>query len=146
MDPREQYTIFLGGTCGNSDWREKLIPFLKQNEFKYFNPVVDDWTPECQAEENRIKDDPNTVNLFVITSDMIGVYSIAEAVDCAHKNPRQTVFKFDPEGFNGAQVKSLMAVENLLSSIGAHVVRPERGIEHVALQMRQVFNALGAGA
>ena len=37
--------VFLGGTCAESKWREKLIPLLKCD---YFNPVVDDWTPECQ--------------------------------------------------------------------------------------------------
>ena len=41
-------TVFLGGTCNNSTWRDKLIPSLSIN---YFNPVVENWTPECQAEE-----------------------------------------------------------------------------------------------
>ena len=42
--------VFLGGTCAESTWREKLIPLLKIN---YFNPVVDDWTEECYKEELR---------------------------------------------------------------------------------------------
>jgi hypothetical protein len=29
--------VYLGGTCNNSKWREKLIPLLK---VKYFNPVI----------------------------------------------------------------------------------------------------------
>ena len=36
--------VFLGGTCNNSKWRDKLIPMLN---IDYFNPVVDDWTEEC---------------------------------------------------------------------------------------------------
>ena len=40
--------VFLGGTCNNSTWRDRLIPML---DVDYFNPVVKDWTPECQAEE-----------------------------------------------------------------------------------------------
>ena len=40
--------VFLGGTCNNSTWRDTLIPLLK---IDYFNPVVDDWTPECQEQE-----------------------------------------------------------------------------------------------
>ena len=40
--------VFLGGTCAESKWRQKLIPKLK---IDYFNPVVDDWTEECQKEE-----------------------------------------------------------------------------------------------
>jgi hypothetical protein len=38
-------TVFLGGTCNNSKWRDILIPKLKVS---YFNPVVENWTPECQ--------------------------------------------------------------------------------------------------
>ena len=44
--------VFLGGTCAESKWREKLIPLLK---CEYFNPVVEDWTPECQKIEEEQK-------------------------------------------------------------------------------------------
>ena len=40
--------VFLGGTCNESTWRDDLIKALKIN---YFNPVVEDWTPDCQQEE-----------------------------------------------------------------------------------------------
>lgn len=36
--------IFLGGTCNESTWRDRVIKKLK---IDYFNPVVEDWTPEC---------------------------------------------------------------------------------------------------
>ena len=39
--------VYLGGTCNNSNWRNKLITILKVD---YFNPVVEDWTPECMKE------------------------------------------------------------------------------------------------
>ena len=42
--------VFLGGTCNESTWRDKLIAML---EIDYFNPVVDDWTEECYQEELR---------------------------------------------------------------------------------------------
>ena len=42
--------VFLGGTCNESTWRDKLIKML---EIDYFNPVVDDWTEECYQEELR---------------------------------------------------------------------------------------------
>lgn len=35
-------TVNLGGTCGNSNWRESLIKLLNSN-IKYFNPLVRDW-------------------------------------------------------------------------------------------------------
>ena len=39
--------VFLWGTCNESTWRDKLIPKLENINFGYFNPVVEDWTPEC---------------------------------------------------------------------------------------------------
>ena len=56
--------VFLGGTCNESTWREELIPLLKTD---YFNPVVEDWTPECQAEEERQKNEECNYQLYVIT-------------------------------------------------------------------------------
>ena len=52
--------VFLGGTCNNSTWRNRLIDNLK---IDYFNPVVEDWTPECQAEEERQKNDECNIHM-----------------------------------------------------------------------------------
>ena len=76
--------VFLGGTCANSRWREKLIPLPK---IDFFNPVVPDWTPECQDEELRQRRICDHV-LYVITPAMEGVYSIAEVVDDSNKRPK----------------------------------------------------------
>lgn len=106
--------VFLGGTCNNSTWREKLIPMLK---IDYFNPVVPDWTPECQAEEicqRHVCD----FCLYVITSEMTGSYSIAEAVDDSNKRPEKTIFCFLEEGFDKHQAKSLTAVANMVIDNG----------------------------
>ena len=46
--------IFLGGTCNGSLWRNQIIPKLK---IDFFNPVVEDWTPECQEEEIRQREE-----------------------------------------------------------------------------------------
>ena len=58
--------IFLGGTCAESTWRDELIKLL---EIDFFNPVVPDWTPECQAEELKQRESCDYV-LYVITSEM----------------------------------------------------------------------------
>lgn len=107
--------VFLGGTCNNSTWREELIPML---EIDYFNPVVEDWTPECQKEELRQREECDVV-LYVITSEMKGVYSIAEMVDDSNKRPKQTLFCILEEGFDKSQIKSLNAVSDLLIRNGA---------------------------
>lgn len=85
--------VFLGGTCNNSTWRETLIPLLT---IGYFNPVVEDWTPECQAEEIRQREECDYC-LYVITPAMTGVYSIAEVVDDSNKRPEKTIFCFIEE-------------------------------------------------
>lgn len=110
--------VFLGGTCNGSKWRDELIPML---EVEYFNPVVEKWTPECQAEERRQRNECDFC-LYVITPKMTGVYSIAEAVDDSNKRPLKTIFLFlgtDGEDiFTDIQRKSLRAVEDLISNNG----------------------------
>lgn len=111
--------VFLGGTCNESTWREQLIPMLT---IDYFNPVVEDWTPECQEEEYRQKKICD-FQLYVITPKMTGVFSIAEMVDASNKTPRGTVCMVLPEDdgmeFTKGQLKSLNAVSDLVVSNGA---------------------------
>ena len=71
--------VFLGGTCNESTWRNELIPLLENAGVEYFNPVVDNWTPECQEEEYHQKEICD-LHLYLITKKMKGVFSIAEAV------------------------------------------------------------------
>ena len=82
--------VFLGGTCNNSTWRDELIPKLN---IDYFNPVVADWTPECQDEEIKQRQECD-ICLYVITPKMVGTYSIAEVADDSNKRPEKTVFYF----------------------------------------------------
>ena len=99
--------VFLGGTCNESTWRDKLIEIL---EIDYFNPVVDDWTEECYQEELRQRELCDYC-LYVITPRMKGVYSIAEVVDDSNKRPEKTIFCYLKEDeeyiFTKGQLKSL---------------------------------------
>lgn len=115
--------IFLGGTCNNSTWREELISQLK---IDYFNPVVDDWTPECQEEEIKQRQECDFV-LYTITPEMTGVFSVAEVVDDSNKRPEKTVFCFTTEpkittggvkSFTKHQSKSLDAVGKMVEENG----------------------------
>lgn len=116
---KKEPKVFLGGTCNNSTWREELIPMLN---IAYFNPVVEDWTPECQEEEKRQRETCELC-LYVITSEMTGVYSIAEVVEDSNKRPEKTIFCFLKDGFDTSQTKSLHAVSELVSSNGAIVLQ-----------------------
>jgi hypothetical protein len=110
--------VFLGGTCNESTWRDQLIPIL---QIGYYNPVVPDWTPECQAEEIKQRETCDYC-LYVITPEMQGVYSIAEVIDDSNKQPEKTVFCFLPWGkdeeFTHGQIKSLTQVGRMVERNG----------------------------
>lgn len=107
--------VFLGGTCNGSTWRDKLIPMLKVD---YFNPVVEDWTPECQKEEERQKNEECNYQLYVITPKMTGLFSIAEVVESAITKHEKTILcvieKDEDLEFTTGQIKSLYAVGNMV--------------------------------
>jgi len=110
--------VFLGGTCNESTWRDELISMLN---IDYFNPVVEDWTPECQAEEIKQRQKCDYC-LYIITPKMTGVYSIAEVVDDSNKRPEKTLFcilESDGElSFTKGQLKSLNQVGKMVEGNG----------------------------
>lgn len=110
--------VFLGGTCNDSAWREELIPLLK---IKFFNPVVEDWTPECMEMEVKQRQFCDYC-LYVITPFKTGDYAIAEAVDDSNKRPHKTVFcVLEQDGrkqFTKGQLKSLDQVGKMIESNG----------------------------
>jgi Nucleoside 2-deoxyribosyltransferase like len=110
--------VFLGGTCNESKWREELIPMLR---IGYYNPVVPDWTPECQQEELRQRATCDFV-LYCVTPRMSGVYSIAEVVDDSNKRPEKAVFCIlGADGhliFSEGQLMSLAAVGRMVIANG----------------------------
>ncbi len=113
--------VFLGGTCNESTWRNRIISML---EIDFFNPVVSDWTPDCMAEELRQRESCDLC-LYVITPKMTGVYSIAEVVDDSNKRPSKTVFvrlrDDGKETFSAGQWRSLGALAQMVERNGASV-------------------------
>ena len=93
-------TVNLGGTCGKSNWRDKLIPLLN-SDIKYINPVVDNWKYNNDVKfqkEKRIS--LCDVLLYVITPEQRGFSAIASVVDYSNKVPNKVVFCILYE-FNG---------------------------------------------
>lgn len=107
--------VFLGGTCNESTWRAKLKPLLNT---PYFDPVVEDWTDECVKIENLEKGILCDMHLYVITSAMTGVYSIAEAVESVHNKSKKTFFWVIFEGFSEGQIRSLKQVGQIIKRHG----------------------------
>jgi hypothetical protein len=116
--------VFLGGTCGEFEWRKELIS--KLDKVTYFDPVVTNrlWTREDEEIENMYKETCE-YNLYVITPKMVGFYSIAEAVNSSHKKPGKTIFcVLETDGKNvltDVQKKSLKCTERLLLANNAIV-------------------------
>jgi hypothetical protein len=107
--------VFLGGTCNGSTWRNELIKLLKCD---YFNPVVDDWTEDCIAEEYRQKSICD-YQLFVITPEMTGCFSVAEFIDASNKIPDKTIIALLGDWTNKPrELRSLEQCFNLAESNG----------------------------
>jgi len=121
MQENQTIRVFLGGTCNDSTWRDELIPLLT---IDYFNPVVSNWTPECQDEEIIQRETCDYV-LYVITPKMTGVYSIAEVVDDSNKRPKKTLFCYleedEKEKFEKHQIKALQATSKMILKNGGWV-------------------------
>lgn len=110
--------VFLGGTCNDSSWRDILIQKLS---ISYFNPVVDDWTPDCMAREIQERNLCDFC-LYTITPLMTGVYSIAEVIDDSNKRPHKTILcileKDKDKTFNEFQMRSLNQVAKMVETNG----------------------------
>ena len=83
-------TVFLGGTCNNSTWRDELLPMLDREKIDAFNPVVDDWNEEAQANEDYHKENDDYM-VYTITPEMKGIYSIFEIAMLSCKKPGKLI-------------------------------------------------------
>lgn len=120
MDKR----VFLGGTCNESTWRNRMIIYLHDADLDSFNPVVDDWDEDAYQKELHERETCDFC-LYTITPKMTGVYSIAEVVDDSNKRPEKTVLillRLDGEQrFTDAQWKSLGALARMVKKNGGMV-------------------------
>lgn len=109
--------VFLGGTCSGYKWRNKLIPMLKCD---YYNPIVKNWSEKDRLREVHERETADYI-LYVITSGLKGVYSIAEIIDDSNKRPEKTIVCILYDGFDEKMSHSLKAVVNLAKSNGVKV-------------------------
>lgn len=127
----EDVDIFLGGTISDKhDWRRDLLPYL-DSSISFYDPYLRDgesgdldWDESIIELENKAKKCAK-LKVFAITSDMEGVYSIAEITEAAMKYKSSTiitVINYD-NTFNGKQKKSLAACMKLWKSYGAIIVK-----------------------
>lgn len=107
--------IFLGGTCFGEDWRKKLLPMI---QVASFNPLVDDWTPECKVIEDDQKERVCNVHFYLINTPK-SIYSLAEVVQSSTLTNKSTVLHVDPSGFSKQELKHMCAIVDLVRANGA---------------------------
>lgn len=80
--------VFLGGSCNPTTWRHDVaIPLLRKNKVPFFNPQVEDWTPELMIQEQRAKTSCKVL-LFVVdgmTRSVASMVEIAELISIGRK-------------------------------------------------------------
>lgn len=109
--------VFLGGTCSGYKWRDDLIPMLTCD---YYNPIVKNWSEDDRVREVHERETADYV-LYVITSGLRGVYSVAEIIDDSNKRPEKTIVCVLYDGFDKKMTHSLRATVNLARDNGVTV-------------------------
>lgn len=108
--------VFLGGTCNGSTWRDDFVKMFKQ---EYYNPVVPNWTPADQQNEE-IQKKAATVIMYGITAKQLGFYSFAEMAVSAFRNPDKTIIIafLDHDGpFSKPLQASIEAIASLMGDL-----------------------------
>ena len=86
-------------------------------KYRLFNPVVDNWTEEDAKKEDECKEKA-ALNLFVLTNNMTGYYSIAEAVDCSYHSKTFLAVYNNNGTFTDSQKKSFDAIGKIIKKNG----------------------------
>ena len=78
--------VFLGGSCNPTTWRKDIaIPILEAAKITYYNPQVDEWTPDLMQIEAHAKRDAEML-FYVVDANTRAVASMNEVVECICRN------------------------------------------------------------
>ncbi len=130
-------SVFLGGTCNHSTWRDELLTMLDANKVSAFNPIVEEWNIEAQQNEDWHKANDDFC-LYVLTPEMTGIYSIFEVADDSNKRPEKTLFcvlkERNGQAFSLVMEKNFLKIEKDLLNNGARVFK---SLEEIANFLNQ---------
>jgi len=123
--------VFLGGTTASTTWRVGLIERLVArgvSRDQIINPHLApgvSWTPKHMEEEDRHKNDLNTIVLIVIQpaggedasrAELLGPTSMYEIGRYAHPQPRRTAVVLQSELFTSGK-RSRKVLEGLAAKL-----------------------------
>lgn len=90
--------VFLGGTCGNNNWREGFIARMVARGCRaewFFNPVVPEWNAAAQRREDAVKRDSDYLFFYLGDPQESGnpqsAYSMIEATMAQYDSGRVVV-------------------------------------------------------
>ncbi|XP_074600293.1 NDT-like domain-containing protein raw [Brevipalpus obovatus] len=76
---RDNHTVFLGGSCNPTTWRKDIaIPILRNHNISFYDPQVDNWTPDLIQAENLAKQNAEVL-FFVIDNKTRAISAMIEA-------------------------------------------------------------------
>ena len=106
--------VFLGGTCGNNNWREDFINDLVNmgvKAEKLFNPVVSNWDEEAQRKEDLAKEESKYMLFYIANPKTEGNetsgYSLIELTMGLYDQPETTVGVLDTSELSPSVAKAL---------------------------------------
>lgn len=117
--------IFLGGSCNPTTWRQNVaIPYLETNGISYYNPQVDDWTPEIVEIERHAKQNAKIL-LFVIDKQTRSTVSLVESAYMAGENSNLVLviypFDFDILSLTDTTKQTTSCFETRSKSVRANI-------------------------
>lgn len=119
--------IFLGGTCGNNNWRpglikevEGILPPGDPATYTLFNPVVADWNAEVQAREEEMKAKADLHVYYLASPKLesptdVSAYSLVEASMALYDHTANTLVVFDNSEITGHSLKAMNQALKVLS-------------------------------
>lgn len=122
--------VFLGGTCGNNNWRDGLIERLVArgaSAESLFNPVVKDWNEAAQKAEDEAKAKADYMLFYLgdpqMDDNRVSFYSLLEATMGLYDANVRTVVVFDTTGMpKHAEKANAKACKDLKKRFpGAHI-------------------------
>lgn len=87
--------VFLGGSCDPTTWRQDVaIPFLEEEGCHYYNPQVEDWSPDLMKIEAEAKL-TSAVLLFVLDSQTRALATLNEIIEFSVRGQQKVIIVMD---------------------------------------------------
>ncbi len=98
MSRNKKNQVFLGGTCGDNNWRDTFTKDLVSkgvDKNKIFNPIVENWDEEAQRKEDLAKEESKFLLFYIANPKTKGNetsgYSLIELTMGLYDHPETTI-------------------------------------------------------